>query len=371
VLAELAHVVVGLGGQNGAGVETVLEIELLDHAGDVTDDLGAEHGGGKTGTVAEETDALGLGGREGDIAQQTGQTGVDGRGVHVTAQSGDLQTGAYALGEALLGQSHEGLLNVLVGDRGVVFHVAQLGGDLSEGGVGGVVQVVIVKHAAIGLLDELAGGGVVQDVVEAVQRGLELVDGTVGAVLVGLEDLLTSTVGLVAGIDGLGVAAEGVLAVDNGVLAGQVRLVKVVGVGEVGATETGLEDDGGIGTNQHGDTASTAGRAGSTLGIQSNVTADNDGITAVPGGRLEPVDAVEDGVGATVTRVDGVNTLNVGVAMRGEQLHQDGLDGLGLVQEGFGADLKATNGLGVDVVLVHEGGESGQAHGVDVCSEFS
>jgi hypothetical protein len=36
------------------------------------------------------------------------------------------------------------------------------------------------------------------------------------------------------------------------VLAGEVRLVEIVGVGEVGGTETGLEDDRGIGTDDHG-----------------------------------------------------------------------------------------------------------------------
>jgi hypothetical protein len=39
-----------------------------------------------------------------------------------------------------------------------------------------------------------------------------------------------------------------------------------------------------------------------------------------------------------------------------KELHQDRLDGLGLVQESLSANLEAANGLGVDVVLVHEGG---------------
>lgn len=367
VLTQLAHVVVGLGSQDGAGLETVLKIQLLNHLGDITNDLGTEHGGSQTTAVGEESDALGLAGGESDVAQQTGQAGVDGSSVHVTAQGGNLETGLHTLGEALLGEAHEGLLNGLVGERGGVVEIAQLGGNLGEGGVGGVGQEVVVEHTAVGLLDQLAGRGVVEDVVEVVQSGLGLVGNTVGAVLVGLEDLLTGVVGLVAGINGLGVAAEGVLAIDNGVLAGEVGLVEVVSVGEVGATETGLEDDRGVGANQHGNAASTTGGTGSTLGVQGNIAADNDGVTAVPGGGLEPVDAVEDSVGTAVAGVDGVNALDVGVAGGSEELHQDGLDGLGLVQEGLGADLEAADGLGVDVVLLHEGGEGGESHGVDVC----
>lgn len=368
VLAELAHVIVGLGSQDGAGLQTVLKIQLLNHLRDITNDLGTEHGRSQTTAVGEESDALALAGRESDVAQETGQAGVDGSGVHVTAKSGNLETGLHTLGKALLGKTHEGLLNGLVGQGGSVVEIAQLGGNLGEGRVGGVGQEVVVEHTAIGLLDQLAGRGVVKDVVKAIQSGLGLVRNTVGAVLVGLEDLLASIVGLVAGVDGLGIAAERVLAINNGVFAGEVGLVEVIGVGEVGATETGLEDNRGIGANQHGNAASTTGGAGSTLGVQGNITADNDGVAAVPGGRLEPVDAVEDGIGATVAGVDGVNTLDIGVAGRSEELHQNGLDGLRLVQECLGADLKAADGLGVDVVLLHEGGEGGERHGVDIYS---
>jgi hypothetical protein len=157
------------------------------------------------------------------------------------------------------------------------------------------------------------------------------------------------------------------VAIDNGVLAGEVGLVEIICVGEVGGTETGLEDDRSIGANDHGNATSTTSGTGSTSGVQGNITADHNGITTIPGGGLEPVDAVEDGVGATVAGVDVVDTLNVGVSVRSEKLHENGLDGLGLVQQGLGANLESSNGLGVDVVFVHEGGEDGEGHGVDVC----
>lgn len=364
VLAQLAHLIVGSGSEDVAGLEAALEVQILDNGGDVTDDLGAEQGGGETGTVGEKTDTLGLAGGEGDMAEQRSNTSPDGSGVHVTAQVGDLETGGDTLSEALLGQGHEGLLNGLVGQRSGVVQITELRGDLGEGGVGGVGQVVVVEHASVGLLDQLAGRGVEQEVLKAVQTGLGLVGGAVGAVLVGLEGLLTDIVGLVAGVDGLSVALQGEVAVDNRVLAGEIGLVEIVGVGHVGGTETGLEDNRGIGTDDHGDATSTTSGAGSTSSVQSNITTDNNGVTAVPGRGLEPVDAVEDSVGTTVAGVDVVHTLDVGVLT--EELHENGLDGLGLVQESLSANLEAADGLGVDVVLVEEGGESGQGHGVDV-----
>ena len=359
ILAQLAHVIVRLGGEDSAGVQAVLEVQLLNHVGDIADNLGAEHGSGQTTAVAEKTNSLGLARREGDVADQASQTRVDGSGVHVTAESGDLKTRLHTLGEALLGQGHEGLLDGLISQGCSIVEIAQLRGDLGESGVRGVREVVVVKHTAVRLLHKLASRGMEQDVVEAVQGGLGLLNDSIGAILIGLEDLLAGIVGLVASVDRLSVALERELAVHHGVLAGEVRLIEVVGVGKIRAAKTGLDDNGGIRTDQHSHTASTTSGTSSTLGVQGNITADDNGITTVPGGRLEPVETVEDGVGTTVAGIDSVDTLNVGVAVWGKQLHQDRLDRLGLVQKGLSADLEAADGLGVDVVLVHEGGEGG------------
>ena len=367
VLTELAHGIILSRLKDSAGIEAVLEVKLLNHAGDIANNLGAEHGAGKTGTVAEETDALRLLGVESDVAEQTGQTAVNGGSVHVTTLGGDLETGVDTLGKTLLGQTHEGLLNNLVGKRLLVVQVAELGGNLGESRVGGVGQEIIVEHTSVGLLDQLASRGMEQDVVETVQRRQGVVGGTVGTVGLGLQGLLTGVVGLVAGVDSLGVTTKGVVTIDNGVLAGEVGLVEIIGVGEVGGTETGLEDDRSIRANDHGNAASTTSGAGSTGGVQGNITADHNSITAIPGGGLEPVDAVEDSVGATIAGVDVVDTLNVGVSVRSEKLHENRLDGLGLVQKGLSANLESSNGLGVDVVFVHEGGKDGEGHGVDVC----
>lgn len=345
-----------------------MKIKLLSHVRHVTNNLRAEHGSSETTAVGEKANALRLAGVEGDVAEQAGQAGVDGGGVHVTTESGNIKAGLHTLSEALLGQTHESLLDVLVSERLAVVQIAQLRSDFSESGVGGVLEEIVVKHTAVRLLDQLAGRGVEKDIVKAVQRSLGFIMGhTVGSVLsLFLQRLLASGVGLVASINSLSVALKGVLTVNNGVFAGEIRLVEIVGVGDVRATKTGLKDNRGIRTNEEGNTASTTSRASRSLGIQSNVTADNNGISSIPGGRLKPVDAVEDSVGTSIASVDVVNTLNVEVSALGKELHQNGLDGLGFVQESLSTDFETTNGLGVDVVFAKEGGESGQGDRVDI-----
>lgn len=210
-------------------------------------------------------------------------------------------------------------------------------------------------------------------VVETVKRGLLLFSVAVDtiAVLLSLECCLTLVVGLVAGIDSLNVALDGEVAIDDGVLARQVGLVEVVYVPDIGATLAGLHNNGSVGADEHGNAASTAGRTGVALGVQRDVASDNDCVTAIPSRGLDPVDGVEQRVGATVARVHCVNTLNVVVAALLEQLHENGLDRLGLVEERLGADFQATDGLGVDVVLLEQRGDGGQGERVDVCTANS
>lgn len=344
-----------------------MQIQLLGDRRDVADDLRAEHRTSQTTAVTEEGNALRLAGVELHVAQKADQTAVDTGGVHITAHGRHLGGGLDTLVEALLSQADEGLLDFFIGERLLVVDVAQLGRNVRKGRVGGVGQVVVVEHPRVGLGDQLAGGGVEDNMVKTVQRSLAVVVlDTVGAVL-GLQGLLAGVVGLVAGIHSLGVALDGEVAVDDGVLARQVGLVEVVRVADVGSPQTRLEDDGSIGADEHGHAASTTGGTSSALGVQGNITADHNGVTTIPRRGLNPVDAVEDGVGATVASVHGVDSLNVGVTGRLEQLHQDRLDGLGLVEQSLRTNLQAANGLGVDVVLAEEGGEGGEGHGVDVC----
>ena len=176
-----------------------------------------------------------------------------------------------------------------------------------------------------------------KNMVKSVQRNLFLGNDAIDTKLL-LQSLLTSIISLVALINSLSIASVGEMTIDIGVLAGQVGLVEIVDVADVAGAETRLKYDRSIGTNDHGDTSSSTSRTSCALGVQSNITADDDSVTAIPGRRLDPVDAVEDGVGASVAGVDSVDTLNVGVTRLFEKLHENGLDRLGLIQESLGSD---------------------------------
>lgn len=341
-------------------------VQSLGDLFSATNNLEGSKAGSQAGTVAEKTNPLALECGRLNVRHQAGKTSPDTATVHVAAVGTDLASRLDTLLELLLGQGHEGLLDDLVGQRLLVVHVLDLLGNLSKGGALRVDQEVVVQKASIRLLDQLAGRGVEGNIVEAIQRGLDI-GSTVAIGVAVLQLLLPRVVGLVGGVQSLAVAVDGVVAVNVRVLAGKVGLVEVVGVLHVRSTQTGLSNDGGVRADQHGNAASATGGTRVALGVKGNVASHNNGIPAVPGGRLDPVDGVEKGVGASVARVDGVNTLDVGVVA--EQLHEDRLAGLGLVQEGLCADLEAANGVGVDLVLLEEVGNGGQSEGVDVWEE--
>ena len=118
-----------------------------------------------------------------------------------------------------------------------------------------------------------------------------------------------------------------------------------------------LKDQRGIGANQDGARACTTDGAGTAFCVDSDVAGEDDGVAAVPAAALDPVDGIEGGVGGAVARVLGVEALDVVVAGGGEEVHEDGLDRLGLVDDGLSADIEATDGFGVDVVALQEGGD--------------
>lgn len=115
-----------------------------------------------------------------------------------------------------------------------------------------------------------------------------------------------------------------------------------------------LKDDGRIRSDQDGAGTGTTGRARGPLGVDSDVTAEDDGVPAVPGRALDPVDGVEERGGPAVAGVLRVDALDVGVAVRLEEVHEDRLDRLGLVDDGLGADIEATDREGVDAVLLEQ-----------------
>lgn len=361
------HSIVSLGGNGPAGSESGGEVKGLGELLGAASDAERAERGSETGAVGEKAYPLALKLSSIDVANEGGETAPDATAVHVTAEGRDLDGGVDALLEALLGEGHEGLLNDLVGQGLLVVHIANLGRNVGEDGALGVGEVVVVEKASIRLLDELAGRGVEGKVVEAIQGGLGAVLGV--AVNTLGEELLALVVGTVGAVKSLSVAVDGVVAINVGVLAGQVGLVEIVGVGHVAAAKTGLDGNRGIRADKHGNAASTTGRAGIALGVEGDITSDDNGVTAVPGGGLDPVDGVEESVGTTVAGVDSINTLNVGVLA--EKLHQDRLDGLGLVEKSLGTDLEAADGVGVDLIVLEEAGDGSQGERVDVCSHMA
>lgn len=207
-------------------------------------------------------------------------------------------------------------------------------------------------------------------IVEPVERSLLILRVTVDPIpiLLRLQGLLTRVVRLVAGIDSLGIAADGKMTIYNGVLAGKVGLVEVVRVPDVRAPLASFDGQGGVGTDEHGYAASATSGTGIALLVQCDVASHHNGVPAVPRRGLDPVYAVEECICAAVAGVYRVHTLNVVVAGLLEQLHQDGLDRLGLVEERLGADLKAANRFRLNVVLLEKRREGRQRERVNVCA---
>ena len=123
--------------------------------------------------------------------------------------------------------------------------------------------------------------------------------------------------------------------------------------GEAVKTHT-LNDQGSARTDEHSARTSTTSRASRASSVNGNVTADNEGIAAVPAAALDPVDGVEEGRRAAVAGILGVDALDVVVASLLKEVHEDGLGSFGLVDDGLCANFKAANSARVNVVLLEE-----------------
>lgn len=372
IVCTSTYIIISLRRDNTSSSQALVHVDLLLDFGDAAFDLQGEERGGKAAAVAENTHALAGGVFTVDVGEQAHQAAVHASTVHVSAHGRHLNAGLDAGSEALLGKAHEGLLNRLVRHRGLVVETLQFCGHLRENGVLWVGEVVIVEQACVRLGYELARWRVEAHVIKPVERRLLLLRvavnaiDTIGTVRLGLERLLTLVVCLVAGIDCLGVAPDREVAVHNGVLARQVRLVEIVGMSDVGAAQACVKDQGSIRSNEHSHTACTAGRAGISLLVQRNITSHHHRVTAVPRRRLEPTDRVENGIRAAVARVDRVYTLDVEVAGFCKQLHEDRLDRLGLVEQRLGAHLETANRLGIDIVFLEQGGQGRQGERIHI-----
>mmetsp|Transcript_104832 Transcript_104832/g.302425 ORF Transcript_104832/g.302425 Transcript_104832/m.302425 type:complete len:214 (+) Transcript_104832:1482-2123(+) len=155
------------------------------------------------------------------------------------------------------------------------------------------------------------------------------------------------------------------LAVDKGILVVVGRgLVKVVAIDGVRGAEAGLEGQRRVRPDQHGHHAAAGGGPRGAGGVDGDVAREHNGVATVPLLGLYPRQRVEQGGSAAIARVGRGHALNVTVESK--DAHQRGLDALGLVNEGLGADFEAADAHWVDLILFQQVRQRREHHGGDV-----
>jgi len=99
-----------------------------------------------------------------------------------------------------------------------------------------------------------------------------------------------------------------------------------------------FENYRGVGSDQQRTGSGTTCGSCGTLGIDGNITGEDDGVSSVPGRGFDPVDSVEECSSGAVAGVFAVDTLDIIVARLCKKIHKGGLDGFGLVDDGLSAD---------------------------------
>ena len=127
-----------------------------------------------------------------------------------------------------------------------------------------------------------------------------------------------------------------------------------------------LQHERRIGSDEHGDGACTADWARTALGIDGNVTSKHKRVATIPATALHPVHCIKKCGRATVARVLGIDTFNVGVTVFLKQVHQHCFDRLGFVNDGLCADINTTNRLWVDMVFFKQVGHGRQRKRINV-----
>lgn len=118
-----------------------------------------------------------------------------------------------------------------------------------------------------------------------------------------------------------------------------------------------FKDNWCIGADQDSAGTSATYWTGTAFCVYSNIAGKYDSIPTVPRTALYPVDGIEESSSRAIAGIFGIKAFNVMIARRGKKVHEDGLDRLGLVNNCFGADVEASNGFGVNVVLAHQTGD--------------
>mmetsp|Transcript_21934 Transcript_21934/g.44150 ORF Transcript_21934/g.44150 Transcript_21934/m.44150 type:complete len:205 (+) Transcript_21934:1848-2462(+) len=116
--------------------------------------------------------------------------------------------------------------------------------------------------------------------------------------------------------------------------------------------------------NQHRHRPRSTRRTRRTPRVSGDIHGHDDGIPSIPSVAFHPGKRIQQRGRPAVTGVDDGGSLDIGIPI--EQIHQDSLGALGFVHERLGAHFEAAHGMGIDGVLLQEGVDDGEGHGVDV-----
>ena len=403
------------------------EVKLVLDLGRVALDLDGEERAREPRAEREHADALAADLRGLDAREQGCETTVEGGRVHVAAAACATHALLDRVLKVGLGEGHERLLEVLVGERSLV---GLRKPRLTLGHVRvprriGVREEVVVHEAGMRLLHHLAVRRVEDGIVDVRERER---GARAARRLLRLGVLVAER--LVRRVDRGDIGRDRHRTVDLGVLRVELGLVEVVRVRHVRAVDRyevigqssklvrtrrydiygnrgtvervaretfiagtlgyrvealslaldllrpklgsheekrkvlTFDGERSVRPDEHRKGTSATSGTPTALRVDSDVTANDDRVPAVPGRGLDPVYSVEERGSRTIARVLGVDTLDVGVARLGEVVHQVRFGRLGLVDDRLGADIDATNGLGIDVVLFDEA-----RHGWDTRAE--
>lgn len=88
---------------------------------------------------------------------------------------------------------------------------------------------------------------------------------------------------LMAFVNGAKVAGDRFVAINKREFGFEIRFVEIIGVRHVDASDAGVEGEGCIWADKHGDAACASGGTGGGLVVEGDVRGHNDGVSAVPG----------------------------------------------------------------------------------------
>lgn len=134
----------------------------------------------------------------------------------------------------------------------------------------------------------------------------------------------------------------------------------------MGAPDSGLDHERGVWADEHRKDPGAARRACWARLVDCNVACHHNCVPTVPRRALYPSERVQDGGGAPVARILGVDAFNVVLAVLVEEPHQSSLDSFRLVYHRLGANLEPPDSVVRDVIFFEQVLDGSQASRVDV-----